>query len=353
MDISCGLIITHQNKILLGHVTHKNFWDIPKGHMEENETFLDCCLREVKEETNLDLYSIRDKFNDLGLFKFTKNKNLYLFRYDNNSFFDINELKCVSTFEENNKEYFEIDDFKYINFEDIYKFSNNKLGLLLCKILNIPLKFEQKEEIRRTICYILRHNLPENNNKKISPWLQKKQLYKMCIEVNPVLSNFSLNDLLDIIINDKSNRFTIKDNYIKANYGHSQNIYEDKRQEFIPNDVLYHLTFSNYINNILQEGLKPMTRKYVFVAINIEKAEEYNKKLKKIRQTQKDNTITPVLLEIDGKLAYKEGIKFFTEKDNIICTKYIPSKYISIKKSEFININKTEYLKLIDIYNQK
>ena len=51
---SCGCIIIYENKVLL--VEHnEGHWDFPKGHMEENETEVQTAIREVKEETNLDV----------------------------------------------------------------------------------------------------------------------------------------------------------------------------------------------------------------------------------------------------------------------------------------------------------
>lgn len=51
---SCGCIITKQDTVLL--VKHKQgHWDFPKGHIEEGETEKETAIREVKEETNLDV----------------------------------------------------------------------------------------------------------------------------------------------------------------------------------------------------------------------------------------------------------------------------------------------------------
>ena len=51
---SCGCIIIEKDKVLLiqqieGH------WGFPKGHVEVNETEIETAIREVKEETNLDV----------------------------------------------------------------------------------------------------------------------------------------------------------------------------------------------------------------------------------------------------------------------------------------------------------
>lgn len=52
---SCGaIIVNNENKILV--IKHKQgHWAFPKGHTEDNETELETALREVKEETNLDI----------------------------------------------------------------------------------------------------------------------------------------------------------------------------------------------------------------------------------------------------------------------------------------------------------
>ncbi len=51
---SCGAVVFDNDKVLLvkhraGHV------DFPKGHVEKNETEEETAIREVKEETNIDI----------------------------------------------------------------------------------------------------------------------------------------------------------------------------------------------------------------------------------------------------------------------------------------------------------
>lgn len=57
---SCGCIVIDNGKVLL--IQHlKGHWDIPKGHMEAGETEQETALREVKEETGVDVEVISDK----------------------------------------------------------------------------------------------------------------------------------------------------------------------------------------------------------------------------------------------------------------------------------------------------
>lgn len=51
---SCGAIVVEDGKVLL--VKHNaGHWDFPKGHVEEGETEIETAIREVKEETNIDI----------------------------------------------------------------------------------------------------------------------------------------------------------------------------------------------------------------------------------------------------------------------------------------------------------
>ena len=56
---SCGCIIIDDNKVLLIQ-QNEGHWGFPKGHVEGNETEKETAIREVKEETNLDV-EINDK----------------------------------------------------------------------------------------------------------------------------------------------------------------------------------------------------------------------------------------------------------------------------------------------------
>lgn len=57
---ACGCIIIENGKVLLIKQT-TGHWGFPKGHMEEGETEEETALREVKEETNLDVEIDKNK----------------------------------------------------------------------------------------------------------------------------------------------------------------------------------------------------------------------------------------------------------------------------------------------------
>ncbi len=71
---SCGCIIIEQDKVLLIQQIDGG-WGFPKGHIEIGETEIGTALREVKEETNLDVEIDENKrytmeyFTDKGTLK--------------------------------------------------------------------------------------------------------------------------------------------------------------------------------------------------------------------------------------------------------------------------------------------
>lgn len=57
---SCGAIVINDGKVLLIQ-SIEGIYGFPKGHMEENETERQTAIREVKEETNIDIVIDSDK----------------------------------------------------------------------------------------------------------------------------------------------------------------------------------------------------------------------------------------------------------------------------------------------------
>jgi 8-oxo-dGTP pyrophosphatase MutT (NUDIX family) len=125
--ISAGVFIVRKDKkILVGHPTNHppNFWSIPKGKVEDGETFLEAAIRETYEETNVDL-------NKLGKFKIYplasvnykhKKKILYPFvfleEFDSRVVWDFVELKCNSNVPENRGGFPEMDELKWVTLEE-------------------------------------------------------------------------------------------------------------------------------------------------------------------------------------------------------------------------------------------
>ena len=57
---ACGCIIIENNKVLLIQ-QNEGHWGFPKGHVEDGETEIETAIREVKEETNIDVIPYESK----------------------------------------------------------------------------------------------------------------------------------------------------------------------------------------------------------------------------------------------------------------------------------------------------
>ena len=59
-EICCGAVVFNDNKVLI--IKHKyGHISFPKGHVEGNETEEETAIREVREETGIDIEIINDK----------------------------------------------------------------------------------------------------------------------------------------------------------------------------------------------------------------------------------------------------------------------------------------------------
>ena len=62
-----------------GSRTSRDYWDLPKGHIEENEDETDTVIREVKEETGLENIKIIEGFKEFIKY-FFKSKGKTIFK---------------------------------------------------------------------------------------------------------------------------------------------------------------------------------------------------------------------------------------------------------------------------------
>jgi predicted NUDIX family NTP pyrophosphohydrolase len=100
-EISSGFVILNKNNNSLilacqafGHKFKVGNCDVPKGHVEENESHLDAAKRELKEETGIVLTN--EKIHDCGLFQYLPYKDLHLYLVEADV--DVTKLSCNSLF---------------------------------------------------------------------------------------------------------------------------------------------------------------------------------------------------------------------------------------------------------------
>lgn len=77
--VSCGVVVTDGARLLLGHATRTPRWDIPKGLAEPGEPHDLAALRELREETSLQVEV--QALQPLGTHAYLRGKALALFAW--------------------------------------------------------------------------------------------------------------------------------------------------------------------------------------------------------------------------------------------------------------------------------
>jgi putative RNA 2'-phosphotransferase len=176
-----------------------------------------------------------------------------------------------------------------------------------------------KIELSKYLSFVLRHK-PEDccillDNQG---WTDLDILIK---NLNDKDFDIDLSDIQKVVDTDSKNRFTIKDNKIKANQGHSiEGIIAFDTTPKIPPNILYHgTTLEKWNNGIKQNGLLKMDRHHVHLSMTTNAA-----KIVAIRWKNQ----TPIILQIDSQSMMSDH-DFFVSENNVWLTDHVPAKFIS------------------------
>ena len=96
-SVSCGVIVTDGERLVLGHATRSPRWDIPKGMAEAGESLRAAARRELFEETGLE--APEAELKPLGVAPYRSGKDLALFAWAVEALPDPKTLYCASCFD--------------------------------------------------------------------------------------------------------------------------------------------------------------------------------------------------------------------------------------------------------------
>lgn len=138
--------------------------------------------------------------------------------------------------------------------------------------------------------------------------------------INDTGRKIDMEILEEIVRTDNKQRYSFNEDktLIRANQGHSIPVdveFEEKQ----PPQFLYHGTAERFLDSIMLEGLKPMSRLYVHLSKDEETAVKVGKRHGK-----------PVVLKINAEEMYRDGKKFYLSQNGVWLTKYIEKKYIEM-----------------------
>lgn len=170
--------------------------------------------------------------------------------------------------------------------------------------------------ISKYLSYILRHK-PESIGLVLDDrgWANIKELISKTTEYT-----LTHEMIMQIVLESEKQRFSIKDDKIRANQGHSINV-DLVLEELKPPQILYHGTADRFLTSIKQQGLLPQERQHVHLSSNIETAIEVGKRHGKV-----------IILQIDALKMHQHGYAFYHSKNKVWLTDNIPVIYISVVK---------------------
>ena len=129
-------------------------------------------------------------------------------------------------------------------------------------------KAKLETEVSKYMSYVLRH-APEAAGLTLDAegWVSLDELEKA------VTSKYDVSraDIIAVVENNPKKRFTLADNRIRANQGHSVDV-DLALTPVEPPAALYHGTSSANWHSIEREGLKKMQRHHVHLSADIETA---------------------------------------------------------------------------------
>ncbi|MDR2095148.1 MAG: RNA 2'-phosphotransferase [Treponema sp.] len=175
-------------------------------------------------------------------------------------------------------------------------------------------------QISKFLSLVLRHQ-PEtiHLNMDNNGWVDIDELIHNANEYKHMRLDKEI--LAEIVKTNDKQRFIIDNekNKIRANQGHSISI-DLALEPQTPPDELFHGTAIRFLESIMENGIKPMSRQYVHLSRTVEIAENVGKRHGK-----------PIVLYINSKAMYENGYKFYLSENKVWLVDYVPKEYIKSK----------------------
>ena len=150
---------------------------------------------------------------------------------------------------------------------------------------------------------------------EVGGWVSVSELLQACQNYGfPI----TLSEVKTVVQNCEKQRFAFNEDgsKIRANQGHSTTVEMDF-QEITPPNKLYHGTVNKFMDAIMAEGLKKMSRHHVHLSKDQETASKVGSRRGK-----------PVILEVDAGAMHAVGYKFYQSANGVWLTDAVPAFYI-------------------------
>jgi putative RNA 2'-phosphotransferase len=124
--------------------------------------------------------------------------------------------------------------------------------------------------------------------------------------------------IAEVITQQEKRRYEIVEDDIRAIYGHSVST-AISYPAVEPPEHLLHGTARRFVETILREGLRPMSRQYVHLTDDPALA----------RLTGRRRDSAPAILRIDAARAHADDVAFYRADNGVFLAKEVPPQYIS------------------------
>lgn len=176
---------------------------------------------------------------------------------------------------------------------------------------------DSQKRISKILSYWLRHN-PEQAG--LHPddygWADLNAVLFALRKQKGII--YSIPDLVKLNVSTDKVRWEIDSakELIRATHGHSFPVLLDDKAQ-TPPEILYHGTAEKSLLKIKEQGILPMSRKFVHLSENKQMAVSVAKRHGK-----------PYIIEVLAKELENDGWQFYKTSDNVWLTEKIPVKYL-------------------------
>jgi putative RNA 2'-phosphotransferase len=172
------------------------------------------------------------------------------------------------------------------------------------------------ERISRFLSYLLRHRPKEYplafDHAGFAPWSE------VVATVRERFREVTEDQILGVVSGSEKKRFELKDEKVRATYGHSFPV-NLGLEPVEPPAQLYYGTARDLAQSILRRGLRPRDRQYVHLSPSFDEA----------RAVGKRRDPTPAVIVVNARAAFAEGVRFFASGP-LFLTEGIATQFLSL-----------------------
>ncbi len=192
-----------------------------------------------------------------------------------------------------------------------------------CPVCGQPGRFlmndRELDHLGRILTGILRH-FPDRYQLPIDPqgWVSLSQIVRAIAHKHPAYHWLRVPHLVAIAETDAKGRYEVRDDRVRATYGHTVEVDLDLPTDNIP-DRLYFPVTADEAAIVLEVGLKPSDRKKVHLSRTAEDA----------RAAGSVRTPEPIILEIDAARARDTGLVIKKAGKTVYLVDQVPPEFLS------------------------